>query len=216
MKIYVDTNEAAAHPFIVSALKDGGKNEIEIKHLECGDYFCPPVLIETKTNLADYVGSVKDGRIFKQAQDMLYTRSQNMDTKIYILISGNLDDLWKLGHTLPADPLIAAWASLNVQGIPTSFVGGHYFLIKGMLNLFNKYNDGKIRTYNPIRAPITSEDSVLTNYMSIEGIGEESAKKLRERFPRPKQLYNANLIEFEAAIGFQHGRKLYNFINGIK
>ncbi len=85
-----------------------------------------------------------------------------------------------------------------------------------MLSTFEKYNDGKVRTYNPIRLPITTDDEILANYMSNIGVGEESAKKFKERFKTPKQFYNASLIEYEAVMGFQKGRKLYNFINGIK
>lgn len=223
------------NPLIVNLLKDGGKNTVISKTLDVGDYFYPPVLVEHKT-LINYMEDVTNGHIFQQAQDMLYSKQQNPELEPYILISGNITDIFKQFRPLKvngqqvyesgkpkyvpinanAKGLVAAFSSLNRQGIKTSFIGDKGFMVQAMLYSFEKYNDGKVRTYNPIRAPITNEDAVLTNYMSMEGIGEETAKKLQARFPIPRQLYNAGLIDFEALFGFQKGRKVYNFINGIK
>ncbi len=235
MEINVDYREYMDNPLIVKLLEAGGKNTVISKPLAVGDYFCPPVLVEHKT-LVNYMEDVTNGHLFQQAQDMLHSKKEFPDLEPYILISGNITDIFKQFKPLKvngvqmyengkpkwvpihanAKGLIAAWSSLNLQGIKTSFIGDQGFMVQAMLYSFEKYNDGKVRTYNPIRAPITSEDAVLTNYMSILGIGEENAKKLRERFPTPRKFYNAGLIEFESCIGFQHGRKLYNFINGIK
>ncbi len=228
MQIQIDSLEASDNPQTVTALKDNGKNEIIIKRLECGDYFCSPCLIEHKT-LADYVNSVKTGRIFQQCQDMLYSRQQNFDLKLYIFISGNIADIFNLPHGAQAEPLIAAWASLNRQGVPTIFIGNQWFFTKGMLYLFSKYNDGKERKYNPVRAPITSNDLILNNYQSIswitkskngtdimDGIGEITAKKLKEKFPTPKKLYNATITELQEVegIGQKTATDLIRFFNG--
>jgi len=235
MEITMDYREFMDNPLIVNLLKDSGKNTIISKPLAVADYFFPPVLAEHKT-LINYMDDVTNGHIFQQAQDMLYSKEEHPEMELYILISGNITDIFKQVRPLKingqqiyengrpkwvpvhanAKGLIAAFSSLNRQGIKTSFVGDQGFMVQALLYLFEKYNDGKVRTYNPIRAPITNEDAVLTNYMSITGVGEENAKKLRERFPLPRQLYNAGLIDFEAIMGFQHGRRLYNFINGIK
>lgn len=224
MEIIVDYREYMDNPLIMNLLKDSGKNTIISKPLAVGDYFYPPVLVEHKTIL-NYMTDVQNGHIFQQSQDMLYSKEETPELEPYILISGNFTDIFKQvrqegNKWIPvranAKGLIAAWSSLNKQGIKTSFIGDKGFMVHAMLNLFEKYNDGKIRTYNPIRAPSTSEDATLTNYLSLEGIGDINAKKLRERFSFPKLLYNAKLIELEAVLGFQHGRKLYKFINGIK
>lgn len=220
MEIFVDYREAEKHPMIVSALKDGGKNKITIKTLDCGDYFCPPVLVEAKVTLSDYVSSVKSGRIFQQAQDMLYSKQQAPDLKLLIIIAGDIADIWKLQkyQKIQAEPLIAAWASLNVQGIPTAFIGNQWFFIKGLLYLFEKYNDGKERNYNPMRMPVTSDNQILTNYMSIDGIGEPTAKKLKERFPVPRDFYNATkeqLMEVKG-IGKKTAGELVSFFKGEK
>lgn len=235
MEIQMDYREYMDNPLIVKLLKDGEKNTVLSKPLAVGDYFYSPVLVEHKT-LINYMDDVTNGHIFQQAQDMLYSKQQQPELELYILISGNMTDIFKQFRPLkvngqqvyehgtpkwgivPANArgLSAAWASLNKQGIRVSFVGDQGFLVQKMLYLFGKYNDGKERVYNPMRKPITTEDEVLTNYLSIEGIGEESAKKLGKRFPVPRNFYNAGLIEFEAVLGFQKGRRLYNFINGIK
>lgn len=235
MEIQIDYREFVDNPLIVNLLKDGGKNTVISKPLTVFDYFYPPVGIEHKT-LINYMEDVTNGHIFQQAQDMLYSKEEHPEIEPYIFISGNITDIFKqvrplkingiqqYEHERPkwvpvhanAKGLIAAFSSLNRQGIKTSFIGDQGFMVQAMLYIFEKYNDGKVRTCNPIRSPITNEDKILTNYMSIIGIGEEGAKKLKSRFPIPKQLYNGSLIDFEACLGFQHGRKLYNFINGIK
>lgn len=228
MEITMDYREYMDNPIIVNLLKNSGENRVISKPLAVGDYFYPPVLIEHKTVL-NYMEDVTNGHIFQQAQDMLYSKEEFPELELYILVSGNFTDIFKQvrpikeGNKTKWVPiranvkgLIAAWSSLNRQGVKTSFVGDKGFMVQAMLYLFEKYTDGKVRTYNPIRAPPTSEDAILTNYMSIENIGDINAKKLQERFPIPKQLYNASLLDFEAILGFQHGRKLYNFINGVK
>lgn len=217
MKIFVDSLEAEKQPIIVAALKNSGKNEVIIKRLECGDYFCPPVLVEAKNNLSDYVGSVKSGLIFQQAQDMLFSRQQNFDLKLYILVADDIANLWKLQQhqSVQALPLIAAWASLNVQGIPTIFIGNQWFFIKGLLYLFEKYNDGKKREYNPVRAPITMQHQILTNYCSIPNVGEKTAWKLADKFKTPKALYNATREQLlEIGIGEKLSKKMIAFFNG--
>lgn len=231
MQIIIDDREALDQPKTVEFLKENGKNEIIIKRLEVGDYFCYPVLVEAKNTLYDYHDSVNSSRIFQQAQDMLYNRQQNFDLKLYIMIAADIADFSKLtrpetsnGKTtmipIKANPegLIAAWSSLNRQGVNTSFVGNQWFFRQGLLDLFKKYNDGKIRTYNPIRVPITVEDQILTNYMSIADVGEKTAKELKKRFPYPKSLYTATYDELTSVdgIGDTTAIKLLKFFNGEK
>lgn len=232
MEIAIDYREFGDNPKIVAALRDSNKNTVISKTLDVGDYLCYPVLIEHKT-LPNFVGDVKSGHIFQQAQDMLYSKQQNPELQPYILISGDIADIFKLQkwQNIQAKPLIAAWASLNRQGIPTSFVGNLWFLIHGMLYLFEKYHDGKNREYNPVRKPSTSDDLILRNYESIkwvtkredgteytDGIGEITAQKLKEKFPIPKALYNTTkeqLMEIDG-IGEVTANKLIKFFEGEK
>ncbi len=230
MNIQYDFRENGNHPTIIEALKDNGKNTVEQKPLLVGDYFSYPVLIEGKVTVADFVGSVQDGRLFQQAQDLLYNQKQDPNIKPYILVAGNIDDIFNLKkrvidqdgikNWIPVKinptSLIAAWASVASQGIPIIFLANEYFLVKGMLNLFEKHSDGKDRTYIPVRKPSTSSDNIVTNYLSLPEIGETIAKRLALKFPIPKKLYNAaidELIQVEG-IGKPTAIKLVKYFNG--
>ena len=210
MIIKMDINEFTLHPLIVDGinkflLKKQEKskltelykeNKVIPQKLECGDYMFNDILVEHMT-LADYCGKIQSDLIFQQAQDMLYTKEKNPDIKLYILISGNPEDIIKLPHFPNPDSMIAAWASLNKM-IPTSFMGSSYYFIRGMIDLFEKHYDGKIREYNPIRKPQEFDDIVLSNYCSL--VGETIAERLMKKFPYPKLFYNATkeqLMEVE-------------------
>lgn len=194
-------------------------------NLEVGDYKYNNVLIEHKA-LSNYFGDVQSGHVFQQAQDMLYTKIQFPDIHLYILISGDIADVFKQPFgKYQGEAMIAAWASLNTIGITTSFVGNQWFFIHGMIDLFVKHNDGKERIYNPVRKPVELEHMVLTNYCAIkwltekgrtDGVGETTARRLAEKFRAPKSLYNATveqLMEVEG-IGKPTAEKMVAFFEG--
>jgi len=225
MLITIDSNEYALHPKIVesiyyilmkkqqtSKLDLYKENKIITKKLECGDYMFNNVLVEHKV-LSDFCGSVTSGHLFQQCQDMLYTKEQNPDMKLYILISGNPEDIPKLEYAPNLDSMIAAWSSLNMR-IPTSFLGNTYFFCKGLIDLFEKHYDGKIREYNPIRKPPEFDDIILSNYCSL--VGEKTAINLIKKFPYPRLLYNATkeqLLEVEG-IGKETAEFIINVSEG--
>ncbi len=226
MLIKMDINEFTLHPQIVQSIelflakkKQISKGETLIKlyeenkvipqHLECGDYMFNNVLIEHKA-LSDFCGAVTNDLIFQQAQDMLYFKEKFPDVKLYILISGNLEDIPKLEHSPSVDSMIAAWASLNTM-ISTSFVSNSYFFARGMVNLFEKHYDGKVREYNPIRKPQEFDDIILSNYCSL--VGEETAKNLIKKFPYPKLLYNASAEQLREVDGI--GKEISEFIVNV-
>jgi len=231
MKISVSDNEVHQNPQIVDGLKMLG-HEIVVEHREVGDYLCGRTLIEYK-RLGNWVGDVDNDHIFQQAQDMRYSMSLDPNLKCYIFVSGNLDGMFNLTKLEIKDGIkkivpikvrpegqIAAAASLSSEhyGIPVHFLSNDWFVIRKMHYLFLKDNDGKITEVNPVRTPIKYEDQVLTNYASIDGVGEVNAKKLRAAFSKPKDLYNATELQLKQIPGFGEKTisKLLNFFNGIE
>lgn len=229
MIIKIDANEYALHPQIVQSInyllmkkqqtvkeeilinlyKD---NQIVSQKLACGDYMFNNVLVEHKA-LPDFCSSVTSGHLFQQCQDMLYFKEQNPEIKLFILISGNPEDIPKLPHAPHLASMIAAWSSLNMR-IPTSFMGNSYWFVNGLIDLFEKHNDGKVREYSPVRKPQEFDDTVLSNYISL--VGEKTAKNLLKKFPVPKQLYNASieqLLEVEH-VGKDTAEFIVNFSEG--
>lgn len=240
MIIKVDTNEYALHPKIMDKIrkvlqemKDVHSNDYELyqtndvisQHLECGDYMFRNILVEHMT-LSDYGGKVMNGRIFQQAQDMLYSKETYPELKPFIMISGNIADIIKISYIengkaifpYKPKPMIAAWSSLNRIGIPTSFVGDFWFFVYGLIDLFEKHFDGKNREYNPVRKPVQLKDEILTNYCGIPEIGEERARLLQKKFPTPKDLYNAPKEELMKVdkIGEKTATSMLEFFNGLR
>lgn len=226
MIIKVDTNEYALHPKIIESLhyllmkkKQTVKSDVLIdlykenkimsQKLECGDYLFNNILVEHKS-LADFCGSVTSGLIFQQSQDMLYFKEKFPDMKLFILISGDPEDIMKLPHAPHLESMIAAWASLNTR-IPTSFMGNSYWFSHSLINLFEKFFDGKVREYSPIRKPQEFDDIILSNYVSL--VGEETAKKLIKKFPYPKLLYNATKEQLMEVDGI--GKGISEFIVNV-
>jgi ERCC4-type nuclease len=235
MIIKMDSNEYALHPQIVESIKKNlqkraekdpnyemfSENSVIPQKLECGDYMYNNVLIEHMV-LPDFCGKVINGNIFRQAQDMLYTKDKLRETGVdfypYIIISGDIADVLVLPNKPNPSSMIAAWSSLNRIGVPTSFVGNQWFFIEGMIDLFEKHYDGKLREYNPVRKPVELRDEILSNYCSIPEISEERAKKLQAKFPTPKDLYNATkeqLYEVDL-IGKKTSESMIEFFNGLR
>ena len=231
MKIRVDSNEAWENSQIVDGLKKLG-HEIVVEHLEVGDYICGRTLIEHK-RLPNWAGDVENGHVFQQAQDMRHSMSLDPNLKCYIIVSGDIEKIFGLTKLEEKDGVkkmvpvkmqpegqIAAWASLTSEHyrIPVCFLSNNWFMIRGLHYLFIKDNDGKISEVNPMRLPITYENQVLTNYASIDGVGEKTAKKLQAVFPKPKDLYNATEPQLKQVDGFGEKtiKKLLNFFNGTE
>lgn len=229
MIITIDSNEYALHPQVINEInkilvrkKEKAKtsettklyeeNKIITKKLECGDYQFNNILIEHKT-ISDYCGSIMSNHLFQQVQDMIETQKQFPDIKLFVIISGNPTDILSLEHPVNPDAMLSAWASLS-KNINVSFVGNTHFFVVGMINLFEKFYDGKIRNYSPIRKAQEFDDIILSNYCSL--VGEKTARKLMEKFPYPKLLYNASkeqLLEVEG-IGKDTAEFLLNVIEG--
>lgn len=206
LKIFVDNREDS---LIYNMLPDD-EFDIEIKQLQVADYVCNNCIIERKGDEKDFIGSVLDGRIWQQCQDMLSVP----DAHPYILVSASLRSFTYLGYD--TDTIIGIITSLNRRGVSTLLVESDDNFIKFVKTFFKKYNDGKIRLVNPIRRlQVSTDDMVLYNYMSLPYVGPKTAEKLKSAFPIPMNLYSATLDKImDSGIGKTKATKIHNFING--
>lgn len=69
LRICVDSNEASARRDIVNYLRLSGF-DVDIRKLDVCDYVVSDRCGVERKSVADFLGSVKDGRLFKQAGDM--------------------------------------------------------------------------------------------------------------------------------------------------
>jgi ERCC4-type nuclease len=207
-KFLAKKKEKAKTPELIELYKENG---IITKKLMCGDYMFNEILVEHKGK--DYCSSVSSDLIFQQAQDMLYTKEQNPNMKLFIMISETPTSILDDEHPVNVEAMVAAWARLN-KTIPTSFLGNEYFFVVGLIDTFEKHYDGKIKEYSPVRKPQEFDDIVLSNYVSL--VGEKTAEKLIKKFPYPRLLYNATkeqLMEVDK-IGESTADFLLNVIEG--
>ena len=69
LHICIDSNEASKQHTIINFLKFNGFS-VEIKSLDVCDYVVSDRVGVERKNVADFLGSMKDGRLFNQARDM--------------------------------------------------------------------------------------------------------------------------------------------------
>ncbi len=69
LRICVDSNEASSRKEIITYLKFNGFN-VDVKRLDVCDYVVSDRVGVERKNASDFLGSMKDGRLFNQARDM--------------------------------------------------------------------------------------------------------------------------------------------------
>ena len=68
--VCIDSNEASKQHTIVNYLKFNGF-DVMIKPLDVCDYVVSDRVGVERKNASDFIGSMKDGRLFNQARDMM-------------------------------------------------------------------------------------------------------------------------------------------------
>lgn len=148
--------------------------DTEVVELKTGDYVCGNCCVEYKTT-ADFVSSVRNRRVFKQALRM----SENYDNH-YVFIETEYSSIkdvikssyWRTGRKFTWNQYYGALASLCQITTPV-IVHNFTESLKFMEFLFRKSNDGKIRS---VVAPAKKYDNFLVNCLNgIDDIGVNTA-----------------------------------------
>lgn len=147
--------------------------DIIIEKLEYGDYVYKDVAVEFKT-VQDFIGSVKDRRVFNQAIGMNEEYAHN-----YVIIYGNvssaLRELYRLRHRFTIGQYLGAVASLS-QITHVIHVENEAQAFKLTKSLFLKSTDGKNRG---IRKQTNNNENKIIGVLSyIGGINNARAEKL--------------------------------------
>jgi len=134
------------------------------------------IVIERKTS-DDFLGSVRDGRIFNQV--MRLTEMRNKSTWVYLLITGALMQS-KNGYAISERGETGwSWASVNgamltiqEMGVPISYARSDSELEKSILALGGR-SHGSVQVAPHREIELVSEKAAFL--MSIPGIGEKRA-----------------------------------------
>lgn len=152
---------------------------LEVEFLPIGDVVSGEVCFERKT-IRDFANSVKNGRIFRQAEHM----TANFEYP-YIIIVGNINELQYDRYIhFSENQYLGAMGSLTASGVPCLTVNTEkdlWILIKKIVS--KKGGKG----YNYSTKKRTKNDDVYVNALTgIQGIGPEKAKAILKDFPWPK------------------------------
>ena len=116
LHICIDSNEASSRRDIVNYMMWNGV-EVDVRKLDICDYVVSDRVGVERKDVSDFIGSMKDGRLFNQARDMaaLYERP-------VIILEGQLSNAFKRSAMKPAS-VYGALSSLaldyGVNIIPT-------------------------------------------------------------------------------------------------
>lgn len=158
--------------------------DIKVEQLPVGDIICGCMAIEHKSGLPDYYDSIKDGRLFKQVDQMV-----NSYEKCAVLISINPNDL------LTKNSHYGICASLFARGAPMIFTGSLENTAHLVYRMGVKCNDGKKRAFDPNINLTSVSDPQLRLITAIDGIGKENGINLLNHFNNIEAISHASLDE---------------------
>lgn len=203
--IYVDTRESGS--LVLRELNEMGV-ELRFKNLAIADFqISDEVIIERKTG-KDFIGSILDKRLYKQAREMVESFN-----KPVIILEG--EDIYS--SSLHPNAVRGALASLAIDFgipiIPTRSASETAAMIKRIA-----MREKKPKQEIPIRTerkPLTREEQQLYIIESLPSVGPVTARKLLEKFGSVKNVMNStveDMIQIEG-IGKRTAEKIRNVID---
>ena len=179
-KFCIDIHEQQKH---IDSLREALPKynfEVEVKKLDVADYHIGNVMGVEHKAPDDFVGSVKDGRVFQQATEL----SQNF-TKSLILVDGPIESVLYNRYIRSPNEMWGAIGSLWMHyHTPVMFCGKDN-LVSALIWLALKASDGKVGEYNPIRRGATVKERQLHLISSLPGIGPGRARKILDVYKSP-------------------------------
>jgi len=199
-EIIVDNREQASElPRILSEM--GFK--IIFKQLAVGDYVLSQDLAIERKTIHDFIASLFDGRLFRQADDL----SKNYKISI-ILIEGDAS----LVSQLLNNPKVyyGALSSLiinyNVKTVFVPTVEDSAIFIDRLA--FNLKKDQRTRIIYNQKKYSSGEDYQINLVASLPGIGPKLAEKIIEKFGSPIRAFNAGITELAEVVGKARAKKI--------
>lgn len=190
--VYVDHREAKSG---VTRALSNMEATVKTVSLPVGDYqVSPHVAVERKSS-KDFVSSLIDKRIYKQAQELV----ENFPKPLIILEGG---DLYSSG--LHPNAIRGALASLtvdfNIPIIPTRDPEDTAAMILRIASreVYKGSKDIQVRTE---KKPLTLQEQQLFIVESLPNVGPVTARKLLEAFDSVKGVFNASIDDLKRVSG---------------
>ena len=167
-------------------------DDVKIVHLEVGDIERKGVIFEHKTP-NDFVGSIFDGRLFRQIEEM----RDNYDY-FYIIVSGSYEDtVYKVNDKY--ENIVGAISSCFVRKCPVIFVDDYINVCEIIKKISDKLSDGKIRIKPVSKSSI--EDIRIRIICSIPGVSRKKGEALLAYFGRIDRILTADVKELKQVKG---------------
>ncbi|HID41173.1 MAG TPA: hypothetical protein EYP33_03345 [Pyrodictium sp.] len=219
--VVVDSREAAKNKDIVEELKRKGLR-VAMQALEAGDYYLlardlrKALLVERKT-VTDFANSVRDNRIWDQAQ-LLREAAQKEGVRPVIVLEGWLGVIekrtkWNIAALLRIlDELVLDW---GIPVIPTHNKKATAAWIAAKARSLGKTEEKRILRLRVEKKPLTLNERIL--YVAEGLAGPTLARRLLERFKTLRRIANASIQELMSVegIGEKRAKEIYAVFNAI-
>lgn len=191
LNICVDSNEASKRKEIINYFKFNGFN-VDIKPLDVCDYVVSDRVGVERKDASDFIGSMKDGRVFSQAKGMV-----EIYEKPVIILEGQMKKALKRSR-MRQSSIYGALSSLaldyGVNVIPTDDPESTAILLHRMAYREQVKKDRTIQLRNVNRSlPMHQQQQFLLS--GLPQIGTTLAEDLLNTFNTPYQV----LVEFATA-----------------
>ena len=195
IRIVIDDRERS--PAVLAALRTFEGVESRVARLDIGDYAVGPNLVVERKTVSDFVQSVIDGRLFRQARRL----SRSSSGLRFLVLEGADRDLRKAGLSLHAVHGTLITLTL-VFGLPVLRTQGpvetaHLLVIAG--RQLRRRMTSPLRLHPSVNAPARSAQ--LRMLLAIRDIGPLRASALLEHFGSIRSLSAATVDELAAVQG---------------
>ncbi len=171
------------------------------KRLVVGDVVCSDRLVVERKSSFDFISSIFDGRLFKQAEKM-----RLFYEKPVFIIEGSIWDGERDKSKAGAIGSLITQFNANIifsEGIEETGL---------IIYELSKIEKGLGKKISFVNKKIY-EDPVMNVLTSLPGIGEKRAKLLREKFRTLKDLFSADKKELCLILPKKEAEKLYRLFN---
>ncbi|MFQ6052740.1 MAG: ERCC4 domain-containing protein [Candidatus Bathyarchaeia archaeon] len=185
LKICIDSNEASARREIVNYLRLVGC-EVEIRRLSVCDYVVSDRCGVERKDVRDFVGSLKDGRLFSQAKEIAAAYDRPV-----LVLEGRLPSVFKRSRMRPAS-VYGAMASLTLDYgfsiIPTEAPESTAVLIH-RLAYREQTEESRPLQLRSVRREMPPRQQQLFLLSGLPKIGSTLAEELLRHFDTPYRVF---------------------------
>jgi len=186
LNVCVDSNEASARKEIVNYLRLVGC-EVEVRRLSVCDYVVSDRCGIERKNVRDFVGSLRDGRLFSQAKEIADAYERPI-----LVLEGHLPRVFRRSRMRPAS-VYGALASLSLDYgfsiIPTGDVDSTAVLIH-RLAYREQASESRPLQLRSVRREMPAHEQQLFLLSGLPNIGATLAEELLYHFDTPYRVFD--------------------------